>query len=83
MAKVSKRTNNSSERLGRRLRQQPECTKVTSWAIGRIEKSSLIAIQINDENPFLLDLATAFELGTAIANEVDTFGELDGEKPSQ
>jgi hypothetical protein len=53
------------------LKGSSQYVVVGSWAVGRIENSSLIALRLNDERPFLLKLAEARKIAAALKSEAD------------
>lgn len=49
---------------------------VTYWAVGRTKNSSLVALQLNDATPVVLQVKEAEEMGAALQNEANTIAKL-------
>jgi hypothetical protein len=67
----------SGELLREQLGRQTKCAEVTSWAVGRIEGSQVVAIQLNDGTPFLLKAAEAKKIAAALRSEADIVSKLE------
>lgn len=56
---------------------------VRYWAVGRTNNSSLVALQLNDEVPVVLQVKEAKEIAAALQNEADTIVRLDSERENR
>jgi hypothetical protein len=53
---------------------------VTYWAVGRTKNSSLVALQLNDEAPVVLQVKEAKDIAAALQSEAETIVKLELER---
>ena len=56
---------------------------VTYWAVGRCESSSLVALQLNGEQPLLLSITDARGMATALQEEADAVAQREADCAKQ
>jgi hypothetical protein len=53
---------------------------VTYWAVGRTKNSSLVALQLNDDAPVVLQAKEAKDIAVALQNEAEAIVRLELER---
>ena len=59
---------------------QSQLVDVKSWAVGRLENPSRVAVRLNDHQPFVFEAGEARALAAALQNECQRIGQPEGKR---